>query len=87
MWLDLIFMMDIDQFRPEPVSSANTEESTSLKIFSHGLFLKWLWTLSETKVVQWKQASSLEFEEKLMETEKTTWSELTKKWIGSADQY
>ena len=33
-------MMDIDQFRPEPVSSANTEESTSLKIFSHGLFLK-----------------------------------------------
>ena len=27
---------------------------------------------------QWKQACSLEFEGKLMETEKTTWSELTK---------
>ena len=32
----------------------------------------------KSKVVQWKQACSLEFEGKLMEAEKTTWSELTK---------
>ena len=55
-------------------------ETPSLKISSHGTFLKWSWRQSQSaqgqsQAMQWNGASCCEFDGRSMETETTTWSE------------